>query len=68
MKELMANEELIDQLRTDHPEADKQQEAQSLANFQLSKHTKSACVDFLKDNDVEIDTWIEDVDSSEKVK
>ena len=34
----------------------------------MSKLTKTACIDFLKENDVEIDTWINDADDSEKLK
>ena len=67
LKEVMANEELLEQLRQDHPEAEKQAET-TLANFQISKHTKSACIDFLKDSDVDIDSWVNDADESEKVK
>jgi hypothetical protein len=63
----MSNEELIQQLRSDHPEAEKQPEISSAA-FQVSKLTKTACIDFLKENDVEIDTWISDADNCEKLK
>jgi len=34
----------------------------------VSKHTKTACVDFLEENDVDIDSWINDLDDCEKLK
>ena len=34
----------------------------------MSKHTKTACIDFLQDSDVDIDSWLADAEESEKVK
>lgn len=65
LKEVMANEELIESIRTSNPEAEN---AQQPGAFSVSKHTKSSCIDFLKDCDVEIDQWIDSADESEKVK
>jgi hypothetical protein len=67
LKEVMNNEELLEQLRQDHPDAEKQAEV-TLAGFSVSKTTKQACLEFLKENDVDIDSWINDADESEKVK
>lgn len=66
LKEIMVNEELISQLRQDNPDAEKQEF--NPVNFQMSKHTKTACVDFLKENDVELETWISDLDDCDKLK
>ena len=61
----MKNEELIETIKTSNPEAEGFQQAGA---FSVSKHTKSSCIDFLKDCDVEIDQWIDSADESEKVK
>ena len=53
-------------MRTDHPDAEKQ--SFNPSTFQVSKLTKSACIDFLKENDVDIESWIADADDSEKLK
>ena len=34
----------------------------------MSKHTKTGCIEFLKDMDVEINMWINDADDNERVK
>ncbi len=62
----MNNEELITKIRTDKPEADKQDF--NPANFQVSKSTQQTCTEFLKENDVEIDSWIEDLDTCDQLK
>lgn len=61
----MSVEDQVEQIRSSHPDAenDKQQPP-----FAVSKHTRSSCIDFLKDCDVEIDQWIDAADESEKVK
>lgn len=66
MQEVIKNEEQIESLRTSNPNAEKHEFNRD--NFQLSKHTKSACIEFLKENDVEIDSWINDADDNEMVK
>ena len=65
LKEIMANEELVERIRTTSPEADKPSE-NTLANFKLSKNTDQCCIEFVRDNDVEISSWIEEVEASEK--
>ena len=66
MQEVVNNELQIEKLRTEHPEAEKHEFNKDA--FQVSKLTKSGCLEFLKDNDVEIDSWINDADDNEKVK
>jgi hypothetical protein len=61
----MKNEEQIESLRG---VADVEKYDFNRAAFNLSKHTKSACIEFLKDNEIEIDTWIEDANDNEKVR
>jgi hypothetical protein len=65
LKEVMGSEEQVESIRSSHPDAEN---ATQSAAFAVSKHTKSSCIDFLKDCDVEIDTWIDSADESEKVK
>jgi hypothetical protein len=66
MTEVIKNEEEIENLRSSSPDADKHEFNREA--FQLSKNTKSACIEFLKENEVEIDTWINDADDNERVK
>jgi hypothetical protein len=65
LKEVMGSEEQVESIRSSYPDAEN---AVQSAAFSVSKHTKSSCIDFLKDCDVEIDTWIDSADESEKVK
>lgn len=54
----MSNEELVQSIRTSHPEADKPSEA-SAENFKTSKNTDQCCIEFVKENDVEGSLWID---------
>jgi hypothetical protein len=63
----MNNEGIIQKLRTEHPEAEKGDGCLG-HEFQVSKHTQQAVVDFLKENDVEIELWIDDLESSAKFR
>jgi hypothetical protein len=66
MQEVIKNEEQIENIRNGTPEAEKHEFNKD--NFSLSKHTKSACIEFLKETDIEIDSWINDADDNDKVK
>lgn len=66
MTEVMKNEEDIEAVRSSNSEAEKHEFNRDA--FSLSKHTKSACIEFLKENEVDIDSWINDADDNEKVK
>lgn len=63
----MRNEELIENIRQSHPDADKAAADLTKAKFELSKTTKSTCLEFLSENDVELESWIGDVRDNEKV-
>ena len=68
MSQLLENEEHIETLRSESsPEAEK-----SLAgiqdSFKVSRTTKTTCLDFLADMDVDISTWISEANESELVK
>lgn len=65
MQELLRNEEMIESLRQDNPDAEKGGDP---PKFAISKTTKSTCIDFLVDNDVEISSWISEANENEKVK
>lgn len=62
----MKNEEQIEQVRNSNPDAEKHEFNKD--NFTISKLTKSGCIEFLKENDVDIDSWITDADENDKVK
>lgn len=62
----MSNEELIESIKTSNPDADKPSQ-NTAATFKLSKNADQCCIDFLKESDVELSSWIEQVESSEKV-
>lgn len=66
MQEVMNNEEMLERVRSENPDAEKHEFIKE--HFQVSKLTNTGCLDFLKENDVEIDCWIEDCDGNEKVK
>lgn len=66
LKEIMSNEELIESIKTSNPDADKPSQ-NTAATFKLSKNADQCCIEFLKENDVELSNWIEQVESSEKV-
>jgi len=51
-----------------HPEADKKDNNQSADKFQLNKNTRSTCIDFLRENDVDISAWIGEADENERIK
>ena len=68
IRELLQNEELIDTLRSEQtPDIEK-----SLAgiqdSFKVSRTTKTTCLDFLADMDVDISNWISEANESELVK
>lgn len=65
MQEVLRNEELIENLRASNPDADRELPKEK---FAISKSTKSTCVDFLEENDVEITSWIGEANESERVK
>lgn len=50
-------------MRSSSPDADKHEFNREA--FQLSKHTKTVCIEFLKENEVEIDSWINEADDNE---
>lgn len=68
MQEVLKNEEMLEEVRQKNPDAEKHGEFSSKEGFSVSKLTKSGCLEFLKDTDVEIDTWIDECDDNEKVK
>jgi hypothetical protein len=65
MAEVLRNEELIESLRQSNPEADKDLPKDK---FSVSKSTKSTCIEFLEENDVEISSWIGEANENEQVK
>jgi hypothetical protein len=67
MQEVLRNEELIESLRQSNPEADKSGDLNK-EKFHISKSTKSTCIEFLEDNDVEISSWIGEANENDKVK
>ena len=66
MQEVIKNEEQIESLRNGNADAEKHEFNRE--HFAFSKHTNSACIEFLNDNDIELDTWIGDADDNDKVK
>ena len=68
MQEVLINEELIATILQNHPEADKKDNNQSADKFQLNKNTRSTCIDFLRENDVDISAWIGEADENERIK
>ena len=66
LKEVMSNEELVEKLRKEHPEADKPVSTPSLESFKLSKNTVQCCIEFLKENDVD-ESWVSLIDGNEKI-
>ncbi len=66
LKAIMENEEAIQNLRKEHPDSENQEFTPS--NFAISKTTLQTCMEFLKENEVEIDSWIESLDECEKLK
>lgn len=66
LKEIMSNEELIETVKTSNPEANKPSE-NTVANFKVSKNAETCCIEFVKENDIELSSWIDSVESSEKV-
>lgn len=61
MNELMENEELIGQM------AEVPNFEINVADFKVSKDSEMCAIDFIRENDVTLDTWIEEADSSDKV-
>ncbi len=66
MTELLSNEELIATLQSDGV-LDKASPFDP-SGFKISRTTKTTCIDFLKDNDVEIVSWINEASENERVK
>ncbi len=65
LKEIMNNEEVITQLRSEDPDAEKKDLD---AQFQISKSTEQTCIEFLKDNDTDLDSWINHLENCEKLR
>ena len=56
----MENEEIIENLRSSHPNADNLFDGLE-DSFAVSKATKSCSIEFLAENDVEITAWISEM-------
>lgn len=62
----MSNEELVQTIRTEHPEADKPSNA-TADNFETTKNTNQCCIEFVKENDIEGSLWIDSCEDNDKV-
>ena len=67
MTELIKNEEQIENLNTSFP-AEVRNHEFNKDQFQISKSTKSTCIEFLKENDIDIENWISGAKENSHVK
>jgi len=65
LKAIMENEEAIQNLQNN---SDAESQNFDPSNFTISKTTLQTCLEFLKDNEIEIDSWIDSLDKCEKLK